>query len=118
MKISVAATRSRNIKEIKTQQRVVLSNTERSQPHRPHRQVQRSVEVRCGGVKGRRSAKSKQAGGLGAVLLGKISLSTFHLQFKVVMVVIQEVSTERTQLKNNMNSKQKNNRGEQVGLMV
>lgn len=52
--------------------------------------------LRCSvGVEGK-WVESKQAGGLRAVLLGKNSLSTFHLQ---LLLMVQEVSAERTQLK-------------------
>lgn len=113
LKISVVATRSRNMKEDKTQRRVVLSNAERSQCHRPpslpdRAEAKRDTGVLSGsvGVEGKR-VKSKQAGGLRAVLLGKNSLSTSHLQFTEVTVTVREVSTERRQPKNNTDLKRK-----------
>lgn len=113
LKISVVATRIRNMEEDKTQRRVVLSNAERSQCHRPPSLSDRAEAKRdtgvlsCSvGVEGKR-VKSKQAGGLRAVLLGKNPLSTSHLHFKVVMVMVREGSTERRQPKNNTDLKRK-----------
>lgn len=45
----------------------------------------------------------------------KHTKSTFHLQSKVVKVMVQEVSTKRTQLKNNMDSKRKKKKKDRRG---
>lgn len=122
LKISVVATRSRNIKN-KTQQRVVLSNAECSQCHRPphHFQTEQKTKRDAGvlscSVGGGGEVGEKQAGRWSESSPGggENSLSTSHLQLKVVMVMVmvQEVSPERTQLRNNMGLKRETKKAEE-----